>query len=76
MALSAIGGHRFDKLPYYLETASAAQIAGLFGIPFLGIRVLSNNITNGGAYEPVTGEACQDFVAEVVKAYIAEKAKR
>jgi adenosylhomocysteine nucleosidase len=30
-----------------METASAAQIAGLFQIPFLGIRVLSNNVTNG-----------------------------
>ena len=31
-----------------METAAAAQIAGLFQIPFLGIRVVSNNITNGG----------------------------
>jgi adenosylhomocysteine nucleosidase len=67
---------RFGTAAEEMETASAAQIAGLFDIPFLGIRVVSNNITNGGAYEPKTGEACQDFVAEVVKAYIAEKAKR
>src|SRR6185436_13367137 len=56
-----------------METASAAQIAGLFGVPFLGIRVLSNNITNGGTYDPRTGEACQDYVVEVVKAYIAQR---
>jgi adenosylhomocysteine nucleosidase len=67
---------RFGTAAEEMETASAAQIAGLFEIPFLGIRVLSNNITNGGAYDPQTGEACQDFVAEVVKAYLAEKAKR
>lgn len=54
-----------------METASAAQIAGLLGIPFLGIRVVSDNITNGGAYDPKTGEACQDFVYEVVRAYVA-----
>ena len=58
-----------------METASAAQIAGLFGIPFLGIRVLSNNITNDGKYDPRTGEACQDYVQEVVKAYIGERLK-
>ena len=58
-----------------METASAAQIAGLFQIPFLGIRVLSNNITNGGTYDAKTGEACQDYVYGVVKAYI-EKVKR
>jgi adenosylhomocysteine nucleosidase len=45
-----------------METASAAQIAGLFGIPFLGIRVLSDNVTNGEPYDPKTGEACEDYV--------------
>lgn len=59
-----------------METASAAQIAGLFQIAFLGIRVVSNNITNGGTYDPRTGEACQEYVFDVVKAYIGEKLKR
>ena len=59
-----------------METASAAQIAGLFQIPFLGIRVLSNNITNGGAYDAGTGEACQQYVYTVVKRYIGETLKR
>jgi adenosylhomocysteine nucleosidase len=54
-----------------METASAAQIASLFNVPFLGVRVLSNNATNGGAHDPKTGEACQDFVHRVVKAYVA-----
>jgi adenosylhomocysteine nucleosidase len=58
-----------------METAAAAQIAGLFQIPFLGIRVVSNNITNGEAYDTKTGEACQDYVLEVVKAFVAGKAK-
>src|SRR6185295_15764534 len=35
-----------------METAAAAQIAGIFDIPFLGIRVVSNNITNGGPTTP------------------------
>jgi len=59
-----------------METASAAQIAGLFHVPFLGIRVVSNNITNGDAYDPQTGEACQAFVLDVVKAYIRERSRR
>jgi adenosylhomocysteine nucleosidase len=58
-----------------METASAAQIAGLVGVPFLGIRVVSNNITNGGTYDGKTGEACQDFVYDVVKRYIGETRK-
>lgn len=54
-----------------METASAAQIADLYQIPFLGIRVLSNNITNDGAWDPKSGEACQEYVYEVVKAIVA-----
>jgi len=59
-----------------METASAAQIAGLFDIPFLGIRVVSDNITNGGAYDRRTGEACQAYVYDVVKAYVGTLQKR
>ena len=54
-----------------METAAAAQIAGLFNVSFLGIRVVSANITSGGAYDPKTGEACQDYVFKVVRAYVA-----
>jgi adenosylhomocysteine nucleosidase len=59
-----------------METASAAQIAAQLRIPFLGIRVVSNNITNDGPYDGKTGEACQDYVHDVVKTYIAENLKR
>jgi adenosylhomocysteine nucleosidase len=60
---------QFGTAAEEMETASAAQIAGLFHIPFLGIRVLSNNITNGEAYDARVGEACQEFVSDVIKAY-------
>jgi adenosylhomocysteine nucleosidase len=63
---------RFGTTAEEMETASAAQVAGLFEVPFLGIRVVSNNITNGGAYEPRTGGMCQQFVYDVLKAYIAK----
>jgi adenosylhomocysteine nucleosidase len=59
-----------------METASAAQIASLFNIPFLGIRVVSDNIMNGGAYDPRTSDACEDYVYQVVKAYIGAPVKR
>jgi adenosylhomocysteine nucleosidase len=66
---------RFGTAVEEMETASAAQIAGLFQIPFLGIRVVSNNITNGGTYDARAGEACQEYVYDVVKGYIGEKLK-
>jgi len=59
-----------------METASAAQIAALFEVPFLGIRVLSNNITNDGKYDARTGDACQGYVSDVIKAYIGQRLKR
>lgn len=61
----------YDTLVEEMETASAAQVAGLLNTAFLGIRVVSDNITNGGAYDPKTGEACEDYVYEVIKAYVA-----
>lgn len=61
---------QFGTTAEEMETASAAQIAGQFQVPFLGIRIISNNITNGGGYEARTGEACQDFVYQVVKRYV------
>jgi adenosylhomocysteine nucleosidase len=53
-----------------METASSAQVAAIFQVPFLGIRIVSDNTTNGEKYEPKTGEACQDYVYQVVKIYI------
>jgi adenosylhomocysteine nucleosidase len=67
---------RFGTTAEEMETASAAQIAGLFDVPFLGIRVVSNNITNGGSYDATTGAACQEYVLEVVKAYVAAQRAR
>jgi adenosylhomocysteine nucleosidase len=54
-----------------MEGAAAAQISKAYHVPFLGIRVLSNNKTNGGKYDPTTAAANQDFVYEVVKEFIA-----
>jgi adenosylhomocysteine nucleosidase len=54
-----------------METASAAQVAAQMGTPFLGIRIVSDNITNGAAWDPKTSEACEDFVYQVVKAHVA-----
>ena len=61
---------RFGTSVEEMETAPAAQVASLMKVPVLGIRVVSNNITNGEAYDPKTAEACEDFVYEVVKAYV------
>ncbi|MGL5245189.1 MAG: hypothetical protein ACRC7R_08470 [Sarcina sp.] len=59
-----------------METASAAQVAKAYGVPFLGIRVLSNNEVHKEAYNRNTGENCQEYVMEVVKTYIDNYLKK
>ncbi|WP_193747689.1 5'-methylthioadenosine/S-adenosylhomocysteine nucleosidase [Neobacillus niacini] len=54
-----------------MEAASVAQIAEAYDVAFLGIRILSNNKTNGGTYNPGTAAANQEYVFEVVKEYIS-----
>ena len=56
-----------------METSAAAQIALAYNVPFLGIRVLSNNITNGGHYDPTTSVSCQQFVKDVVLQFIKKQ---
>jgi adenosylhomocysteine nucleosidase len=59
-----------------METAAAAQIAESFQLPFLGLRILSNNITNGEAHDARTAEACQEYVLEVVREYVRTSTAR
>jgi adenosylhomocysteine nucleosidase len=53
-----------------METASAAQVARQMGVPFLGVRIVSDNATNSTPWDPKTSEACEDFVYELVKAHV------
>lgn len=66
---------KFGTSTEEMETASAAQIAHSYGVPFLGIRVLSNNLTNGGHYDPSTATDCQAFVTLVIEQYIKHNKK-
>lgn len=78
-----VWNNEIDRIAYFhqnyqtsveeMETASAAQISSLYKVPFIGIRVLSNNITNNGQYNPNTGNACQDYVLNVAEAYFKIK---
>ncbi|MCP3029870.1 5'-methylthioadenosine/S-adenosylhomocysteine nucleosidase [Halobacillus sp. A1] len=54
-----------------MEGAAGAQIADAYEVPYLGIRILSNNKVNDGEYDPDTAEANQEYVYEVVKEYIS-----
>ncbi len=54
-----------------MESASSAMISKAYNVPFLAIRILSNNKTNNGAYNADTAAANQEYVYEVVQEYIS-----
>lgn len=62
---------RFGTSVEEMEAASSAMMAQAFGVPMLGIRVVTNNITNGGQYDASTAQSCQEFVVLVVRHFIS-----
>ncbi len=55
-----------------METFAVAKVCRIYGIPFLGVRIISNSMLTGEEFIPETGHDCQTFVIEVVKKYIKE----
>lgn len=59
-----------------METNVAAQICYTAGVPFIGIRVLSDNIIHNSDYVPESAITCQEFVLLVVEDYIRDVLKK
>lgn len=59
-----------------METFSVAQICHGAGVPFIGIRTISNNITNGSAYQPQSAEYAQRFTMILAENYIRNVLKK
>jgi len=59
-----------------METNAAAQVCQNAGVPFIGIRVLSNNVTNSREYVAESAKVAQDFVLLVVEDYIRDVLKK
>lgn len=55
-----------------METNVAAQVCQNAGVPFIGIRVLSNNVTNSREYVPESAKVAQEFVLLVVESYVRD----
>ena len=58
-----------------METFAAAKVCRIYGVPFLGVRIISNSAPNDEEYIPETGHECQAFVIEIVKDYVKEMNK-
>lgn len=50
-----------------MESAAAAQICRSYGIPFIGIRIISNSIVNGEAFDESVALLGQQFVQSYVE---------
>ena len=59
-----------------METNVAAQVCQNAGVPFIGIRVLSDNVTNSREYVPESAKTCQEFVLLVVDNYVRDFLKK
>ena len=66
----------YDSSCEEMETNAVAQICQNAGVPFIGIRVLSDNIFHDNRYVPEMAKTCQDFVLLVVENYISDVLKK
>ena len=61
--------YTFGTLCEEMEAAASAQITQLLHVPFISIRIISNNILNDIEYELSVAEQCQRFVLRVIEVY-------
>ena len=66
---------RYGMLCEEMETVAVAQVCHNANVPFIGIRVLSDNITVNDKYLPESAKVAQDFVLLVVEKYIRDVLK-
>lgn len=50
-----------------MESAATAQVCQSYGVPFIGIRILSNTIVNHEDYDESVAIDCQKFVEQYVE---------
>ena len=63
---------RYGMVCEEMETVAAAQICHNANVPFIGIRVISDNITVSDEYLPESATITQNFVLLVVEKYIRD----
>ena len=64
--------NNYGTLCEEMETAGVYNTANSFGVPVIGIRIISNNEILGEEYKPKVSTDCQEFVENFVKQIIKE----
>ena len=59
---------RYKTTTEDMESAATAQLCLSYGVPFIGIRILSNSIVMDEEYDEAVGEDVQKFVISYVEA--------
>lgn len=63
---------RYGTLCEEMETIAAAKVCARMGVPFLSMRVISNNERIGETYAPESARGLQELVAEVARGIVGE----
>lgn len=58
---------RYQTMAEEMESAAMAQLCVSYGVPFIGIRIISNSIVNGEDYDESVGMDIQKFVIAYVE---------
>lgn len=56
-----------------MESASAHQVAEVFGVPFLAVRIVSNSEHHAPEFRRELGETCADYVVRLVEKLAATR---
>ena len=58
---------RYHTTAEDMESAAVAQLCLSYGVPFIGIRILSNSIVNNEEFDESQGEGIQRFIYQYVE---------
>lgn len=58
-----------------MENFASAQVCTMMGVPFLGVRVISNGELDGTEFDPESAVNCQNFCCDIIEAIDKEKAE-
>ena len=67
---------KYGSLCEEMENNAAASICKSNGVPFIGIRVISDNALTGEKFVLATAYTCQDFVLLIAEKYIDTLSKK
>lgn len=63
----AVMRERYQTAAEDMESAAVAQICRSYGVPFIGIRIISNSIVNGEDFDETVARKGQEFIQSYIE---------